>query len=62
MFQLFMVRFESCVEYQTCSEFYDDRTHKISALVYFPTESYADYSPVRAAVQTARLSIRNVIV
>jgi hypothetical protein len=34
--KLVVVRSESCVEYQTCSEFYDDRSRQNSAIVLIP--------------------------
>jgi hypothetical protein len=61
LFKLVVVRSEFCVEYQSCPEFYDDRAHQISALVHIPTESYAIFSPVLPAVQTARQNVGNEI-
>jgi hypothetical protein len=61
MCKLFAVRSESCVEYQTCPESYDDRARQNPAFVHFPTNSYAFFNPVMAAVQTARQSVGNEI-
>jgi hypothetical protein len=54
MIQLFVVRIESGVDYQTCLKFYDVCARKNSAIVHFSTQSYAHFNPVLAAVQTAR--------
>jgi hypothetical protein len=54
MNQLVVVRFESSVDYKTCSKPYDDHDRKNSARVHFSTQSYARFIPDLAAVQTAR--------
>jgi hypothetical protein len=54
MFKLIVFRLEPDVEYQTCFEFCDDRTLKISAIVHFLVESYTIFNSVRSAVQATR--------
>jgi hypothetical protein len=49
-----VIRIEFGVVYQTCWEFCDARTLKISAIVHLLFESYAISKPILAAVQTAR--------
>jgi hypothetical protein len=54
MLQLFVVIFDSGVEYQSCLEFCDDHAFQISAIMHFPMESYPISYPILAAVQTTR--------